>query len=62
MLLGLMNYTKPRKATPMVELFALVIMMIALLVGLGVAALNWGVDSRDGSTDPRSPARPVGIV
>jgi hypothetical protein len=28
---------------------------------LGVAAFAWGVDSRDGSTDPRRSPYPVGI-
>ena len=33
---------------------------VVILALLGVAALAWGVDSRYGSTDPRSPER--GIV
>ena len=45
----------------MAEIFALTTFIIAPLVALGAAALKWGVDSRDGSTDPRSPARPIGI-
>ena len=28
-----------------------------ILALLGIAALNWGVDSRDESPDPRRPAR-----
>jgi hypothetical protein len=34
------------------------------VVGLAVfafAALRWGVDSRDGSSDPRGPDQPVGL-
>lgn len=38
----------------------LMILGLALAV-LGVAALAWGVDSRDGSTDPRRSPYPVGI-
>jgi len=34
---------------------------VAALAFLGVAAMVMGVDSRDGSTDPRSPIRPTGI-
>ena len=34
---------------------------IAALAAFAVAALRWGVDSRDGSSDPRQPERPVGI-
>lgn len=41
------------------------LLVLALFVGflavLGVAAMLVGVDSRDGSTDPRSPVRPTGI-
>ena len=38
----------------------LLILPIIILALLGVAALAWGVDSRDDSTDPRAPER--GIV
>ena len=38
----------------------LVIFIIATAV-LGIAANFWGVDSTDGSTDPRAPIRPVGL-
>jgi hypothetical protein len=38
----------------------LVIFIVALMV-LGIAAQLWGVDSRDASTDPRGPVRPVGL-
>ncbi|HEY7524704.1 MAG TPA: hypothetical protein VH720_13730 [Candidatus Limnocylindrales bacterium] len=36
--------------------------IIAALTFLGMAAIAFGVDSRDGSTDPRSPVRPTGIA
>jgi hypothetical protein len=45
----------------MAELIVLMVIIIAPLAAFGIAALNWGVDSRDGSTDSRSPARPIGI-
>jgi len=38
----------------------LVIFIVALAV-LGIAANLWGVDSTDGSTDPRAPVRPNGL-
>jgi hypothetical protein len=41
-------------------LLVLVAIIVALAV-FGVAAMTLGVDSRDGSTDPRSPVRPTGI-
>jgi len=34
------------------------VIIISLLVALDFSALRWGVDSRDGSMDPRSPVRP----
>ena len=34
---------------------------VAALAALAIAALSWGVDSRDGSSDPRGPDRPVGL-
>ena len=40
-------------------IFVLAIMSILAIFGL--AAVTWGVDSRDGSADPRRPAYPVGI-
>jgi hypothetical protein len=33
------------------------LIIIALLAAIGAAAAVWGVDSRDDSPDPRSPAR-----
>ena len=39
--------------------FFLAIMI--LLSVFGLAALAWGVDSRDESSDPRRPMYPVGI-
>ena len=41
----------------MAELFV----VILLLAVLGILALQVGVDSSNSSTDPRRPARPVGI-
>jgi hypothetical protein len=37
------------------------IVIITLLVALVILTPIFGVDSREGSTDPRSPAQPVGI-
>jgi hypothetical protein len=37
------------------------IALLAILALLGVAAQRWGVDSRDMSTDPRRPSRPIGL-
>jgi len=37
------------------------VVFVAALAFIGVAAMIVGVDSRDGSTDPRSPIRPTGI-
>ncbi|MGZ8501547.1 MAG: hypothetical protein ACXWWR_04325 [Candidatus Limnocylindrales bacterium] len=34
---------------------------LAILALLGLAAQRWGVDSRDVSTDPRRPSRPIGL-
>jgi nitrogen fixation-related uncharacterized protein len=34
---------------------------IVILALLGLAALRWGVDSRDASTDPRRPSSPIGL-
>ena len=36
--------------------------IVLILAAFAAAAMLWGVDSRDGSTDPRRPARPVGIT
>jgi hypothetical protein len=37
------------------------LVIITLLVALVILTPIFGVDSRDGSTDPRSPVRPSGI-
>jgi len=37
----------------------ILILPIVILALLAMAALAWGVDSRDGSTDPRSPERGI---
>jgi len=37
------------------------IVIIAALAAIVILAPIFGVDSREGSTDPRSPAQPVGI-
>ena len=37
------------------------IVIITLLVALVILTPLFGVDSRDGSTDPHSPAKPVGF-
>ncbi len=34
---------------------------VVALVVFAFAALRWGVDSREGSSDPRGPDRPVGL-
>jgi hypothetical protein len=34
---------------------------VVILALLDVAALRWGVDSREGSTDPRRANEPVGL-
>ena len=34
---------------------------VAALALFAWAVLRWGVDSREGSSDPRRPDRPVGI-
>ena len=41
----------------------LIILLITVvpLILLGIAANRWGVDSRDGSADPRRSSYPVGI-
>jgi hypothetical protein len=39
----------------------IVIAPLAILALLGMAAQRWGVDSRDGSTDPRRPSQPIGL-
>ena len=39
----------------------ILILPIVILALLGMAALVWGVDTRDGSTDPRSPERGFNI-
>ncbi|MFL5711424.1 MAG: hypothetical protein ACJ77V_03915 [Chloroflexota bacterium] len=47
----------------MSTVISLVILLLPVFVlaAVGVAALFWGVDSRDDSFDPRRPARPGGI-
>jgi hypothetical protein len=45
----------------MAEFFVLMVIILAPLAAFAFAALNWGVDSREGSTDHRSPASPIGI-
>jgi hypothetical protein len=35
--------------------------LTAVLAAVGIASLKWGVDSRDGSVDPRRSQYPVGI-
>jgi hypothetical protein len=42
-------------------LFVLASLLVAL-VAFDFAAVTRGVDSRDESSDPRSPVRPTGIV
>jgi hypothetical protein len=37
------------------------LVLILFLALLGIAALTWGVDTSDSSTDPRRPQSPVGI-
>ena len=37
------------------------LLVILFATILGVAALGWGVDSSDSSSDPRRPAQPVGL-
>ena len=37
------------------------LVFLGMLATLAILALRYGVDSRDGSTDPRRPAQPVGI-
>ncbi len=39
----------------------IVLVPLAILALLDLAALRWGVDSRDESPDPRAPRRPIGI-
>jgi hypothetical protein len=41
-------------------IIGLILATIALAV-FAAASITWGVDSRDGSDDPRRPAYPVGI-
>ena len=36
--------------------------LVTALVVLDLAAVIRGVDSRDGSSDPRSPVRPTGVT
>ena len=38
----------------------IILAVVVALVVLDVLALRYGVDSREGSTDPRSPARGIG--
>ena len=40
---------------------AVFLLPVAALAIFGLAAIRWGVDSRDGSSDPRRPHRPTGI-
>jgi len=35
--------------------------LTAAIAAVGLVSLMWGVDSRDGSDDPRRPVYPVGI-
>ena len=35
--------------------------LTAVIAAVGIASLKWGVDSRDGSADPRRSLYPVGI-
>jgi len=44
------------------EAFVILAVLVAALLSFDLAALGRGVDSRDGSTDPRSPVRPTGIA
>ena len=37
------------------------IVMLVIFAAFALAALRWGVDSREGSPDPRRPDYPVGI-
>jgi nitrogen fixation-related uncharacterized protein len=39
----------------------ILLLAVFVLAGVGFAALFWGVDSRDDSSDLRRPARPGGI-
>jgi hypothetical protein len=43
------------------EGFFLFLGVVAALTWLGIAAQSWGVDTTDGSTDPRRSPRPTGI-
>ena len=37
------------------------LVITAILAAFGLASVAWGVDSRDGSADPRRQAYPVGL-
>ncbi len=37
------------------------LIILLMLTVLSVVSLVWGVDSREGSTDPRRPFYPVGL-
>jgi hypothetical protein len=37
------------------------LLIILFAAILGIAAVAWGVDSTEGSADPRRPVRPTGI-
>lgn len=37
------------------------VMLLGMLILLPILALRYGVDSRDGSLDPRRPLQPVGL-
>ena len=37
------------------------VVMLVILAAFALAALRWGVDSREDSRDPRRPDYPVGI-
>ena len=41
---------------------AALLLSVAGLTAFGAAALRWGVDSREGSSDPRLPHDRVGIT
>ena len=41
--------------------FLAIISIMSILAVLGLAAVAWGVDSTDGSADPRRQTYPVGL-
>lgn len=44
------------------EGLVLFLVIVAALVAVDIASLLRGVDSRDGSTDPRAPLHPTGLT